>query len=378
MNLNQAKQLIEFGHFASYENSCNRSPCTSDWSHCFHVISQSRELSDLVRYEYLVRLKARVNLSKKSTRGLLLTQKIDQTLPRIFKKRDVELKKKCDGLCRMHEQLAYKEGLTLYTHLVLDSVVPQEWPEKSMSPSTALAFLRKSLVDFAEIVGKANPSDSSFLQGIGEVLKDTISCRYIIREWLKRDNKIFVFHQSLLEELMMSRVEEMIKGTGPKPPFLLFSLSNSGHAVMAVITYSKEKKFSITLVNTGEGAIEDATGDKAQDLVLSELEKEDVNSLIQFALKKEVDSMEEFMRDFRAAFANTSGKVSLGDPHSFQRGSSCASKSAIRSLRLVMPERLYRSFKLFYSSKLHAEINSKSHLELGEKVLQKRTIKAAF
>jgi hypothetical protein len=334
-------------------------------------------MTDQEHYAYHLKLRDRVSVLRNTQRARSLIEKIDRFLPSAYKKREADLKRRYEQLCHCAEQLALKAHSTLYTHLVLDSVVQNEWPEEGLSQTISLAYLRKNLIDFTERLDKDHSSDLPLLIGLSEVLKDAIVYQKIILQIIKDKIKRFAFPHALLEELIMKRAEEMQENNGTKPPFLFLPLSNKDHGVIAVVTYSQEKKFSIHLVNTGDGAIINAAG-KGLDLVHFGLEKEDLNALIRFALQEQVETMEKFMKNYRAAFASTSAGLCYGEPHGLQKGASCAVKSVVRSLHLVMPNHLLRAFKVFYSERLHKTIENSELKQLGEQIIAKRKLKASL
>lgn len=378
MRIIQAISLIETGYFSRSEGKENtRKPSYEDWNRCFRFLMHTDELNPIKRYEYYQLLKSRVEKCRPQFLKPILLAKIEAAANLALIKRKAFVRNVFEMSRENWSVYFQKDELKHYLHFVLDSNLPKNLTDEGVIPVSGISFLRNSFLEFEKQAEVKVATDRHLLKGLVKDLTDTLDFQILVVDYSFAKEKKFESHLVIFQDLLMDRLKVMQEGKRSGFPSVLLSTGPIDHAVTFLITYSLENKFSIAIINTGEGGIS-AGGNFTKDLCFSRLFLEDFHFLSHFILNNRSGTMKDFLQEFRRLLPLWRVEKGFLKRHKCQNGSSCVAKSAMHSLRLIMPDYLYREFKVFLSEKLHANIQDEELKELGETVIARRKLKASL
>lgn len=265
--------------------------------------------------------------------------------------------------------LLQSNRIPLYNHLVLDSLTPhfkRHIDDNGIPREMSLAFLETQLAAFAS---KCDLKMKEQVLNLQKSLNFSLKIETICIDF-QQENKALFDHEDQISTLLSNALEGL-KADPQHTPIALCA-GTTHHGVVLMISYSEASKYLFTVLNTGEGVIQDQENGFISDLHFSQLSQEDFKTLPKQLLNT-FSNYNLFIHNLTKDFNRTkSESIYLHKP---QKGNSCASKSLTLFLKLSMDTCLNKHFKVFLTKTFLRSEQSEVKTLLGRRILEKRVLK---
>jgi hypothetical protein len=176
-------------------------------------------------------------------------------------------------------------------------------------------------------------------------------------------------------QLFHNHVSDLLKRLQEGLPYLFFPLASYTHAMVGKVTWALDEGYSLTIINKGEWS-QFYNGKTAADLMYRGLTKDEVLTAIMANI--DVSHLTYIVYDnIERALPAEKRRHFMGRRHGVHKRPSCSIKSLAEAIHGVLPDWLYRSFKVFYTERLIAHMAPGVQYDAACEILKKRTIKSS-
>lgn len=255
---------------------------------------------------------------------------------------------------------------TLIEHAVLDSMPELSGSIEGLSEGTAIQFFL-TMLHFFDPENKYPEVENlkRVLHDLFELLVYQEDHRYLRPDRL--ENSAELFHWKLTH---------LLRSLGSKTPYFFFPLSSCSHAMMGKVEWVLNEGYRLTIINSGDGA-QFYDGETAADLIYLSLDEAEVLQAIESNLNIN-QSTADVYENVATSLPLEKLEPYIGRIHGVHKRNSCSVKSLSSAIHGVLPAGIYRAFKVFYTSRLIADMEPGIKRTAAHDILTKRTKKMVY
>lgn len=255
MNINSAKLFFET-YIDNYYSSKENIPVTSSTNleRFIRIFSKTRQMTIGDQILWLHRVRAYLGDMSPSETKTRLSKITNLAIDSLVLQNNI-LKTRIKNMRSFYEGKLFKKQRILIEHAVLDSVITDPENRKGLPIEVSLSFLIRELTAFTQSKRLPEAESNQYLNPLIEALE----CAFFLAT-LQQDVRLKKrspnydprhHYKTHLENHLASMEQEKTHAL----PYLILPLWSQEHAIAGTIFWTKTDRFTLTLVNTGDGAV---------------------------------------------------------------------------------------------------------------------------
>lgn len=348
MNLIQSKQLVEWGQ---------PKPTIHQFKQCLRVFRKVSELCPQNRIELLEALQSKISYYDEQDP---LIARVRAAISLVHQEKQLKEERISVATQECRDWIGMK--LELFAdYAILDSMPEVPGSEAGLSEGRAIQFFLSHLKQFNHEFPTLQVNQ--LIQSLESLFEMNVYIYDQSSDVIGRIKHSIKYLKSQVLEMLQQLSEGEI-------PYFFLPCSSKDHAMIGKVEWVDGEGYLFTIINTGCNA-QFRRGAQAADLVYRNLDQKDVMAVVRVLLLESLSAQELYSKIENALPLNKRSRFK-GREHGLQKKDSCAVKSLTASMHSVLPDALYRRFKVFYTQQLMGDMNPGPKYDAASQILQKR------